>query len=148
MIAAIEEGGYVRGMSDRPRELEARQDELHERLAAVPADIADIHSNIAIVYRRKVERLAEALAASHDRDEAADAIRGLIERIVLTPGEKRVEMHDALHGDLGTILEWAGSGRGKGATDTPRSFGSRGIVDLHGFSDWAGWPRAVAHPAE
>ena len=84
MIAAIEEGGYVRGMSDRLRELEARQDEIAERLA-----------------------------------EAADAIRGLIERIVLTPGEKRGEMYAALHGDLGTILEWAGNGRGKGRKALP-----------------------------
>ncbi len=75
----------------------------------------DIHPKIADIYRRKVERLAEALADPRDRDEAAEAIRGLIERIVLTPGE----MHAALHGDLGTILEWAGSGSRKGATDTP-----------------------------
>ena len=47
-------------------------------------------------------------------------IRGLIERIVLTPGDRRGEMHAALHGDLGTILEWAGSGSGKRVTDTPR----------------------------
>ena len=60
MIAAIEESGYVRGMSDRLRELEARQDELNECLAAVPADLPDIHPNIAGIYRRKVERLAEA----------------------------------------------------------------------------------------
>ena len=31
MIAVIEDGGYVRGMMDRLRELEARQDELRER---------------------------------------------------------------------------------------------------------------------
>ena len=54
MLDAIEEGGYVRGMSDRLRELEARQDELAERLATVPADLPDIHPNIAMVYRRKV----------------------------------------------------------------------------------------------
>ena len=131
MIAAIEEGGYVRGMSDRLRELEARQDEIAERLATVPADIPDIHPNIAIVYRRKVERLAEALANSRDRDEAADAIRGLIERIVLTPGEKRGQMDAALHGDLDTILEWAGSG--KRATDTPRSGMSVSVVAGAGF---------------
>ena len=53
---------------------EARQDELNERLAAVPADIPDIHPNIAIVYRRKVERLAAALADPRDRAEGADAI--------------------------------------------------------------------------
>ena len=128
MIAAIEEGGYVRGMSDRLRELEARQDELTERLAAVPEDIPDIHPNIAVVYRRKVERLAEALKHPEDRDAAASAIRGLIEPIVLTPGEKWAEMDAALHGDLGTILEWAGSGREKGATDTPRSGMSVSVV--------------------
>jgi len=121
MLDVIEDGGYARGMMDRMRALEARQDEINERLAAVPVDIPDIHPNIAIVYRRKVERLAEALANPRDRDEAADAIRGLVERIVLTPGEKRGEMDAALHGDLGTILEWAGNGRGKGATDTPKS---------------------------
>ena len=128
MIAAIEDGGYARGMMDRMRELEARQDELDERLAAVPADLPDIHPNIAIVYRRKVERLAEALADPRDRDEAADAIRGLIERIVLTPGDKRGEMHASLHGDLGTILEWAGSGSGKRVTDTPRRGVSVSVV--------------------
>ena len=52
MIAVIEDGGYVRGMVDRQRELEARQDELNERLSAVPADLPDIHPNIADVYRR------------------------------------------------------------------------------------------------
>ncbi len=128
MLDAIEEGGYVRGMSDRLRELEARQDELAERLATVPADLPDIHPNIAMVYRRKVERLAEALADPRDRDEAAEAIRGLIERIVLTPGAKRGELHAALHGDLGTIVEWAGSGGRKGATDTPQSGMSVSVV--------------------
>ncbi|MCY4396871.1 MAG: zinc ribbon domain-containing protein [Rhodospirillaceae bacterium] len=92
MVAVIEDGSYARGMMDRMRELEARQDESAERLSAVLAD-------------------------PRDRDEAAEAIRGLIERIVLTPGEKRGEMHAALHGDLGTILEWAESGRGKRVTD-------------------------------
>ena len=65
----------------------------------------------------KVERLADA----RNRDEAADATRGLIERIVLTPGEKRGEMYAVLHGDLGTILDWAGGGTGKKTTDTPKS---------------------------
>ena len=46
MIAVIEDGGYVRGMLDRLRELEARQDELNARLARVPADTPDIHPNV------------------------------------------------------------------------------------------------------
>ena len=133
MLDVIEDGGYARGMMDRMRELEARQDEIAERLSSAPVDLPDIHPNIAIVYRRKVERLAEALADPRDRDEAADAIRGLIERIVLTPGEKRGQMDAALHGDLGTILEWAGNGRRKGATDTPGSGMSVSVVAGVGF---------------
>ena len=79
MISVIEDGGYVKGMIDRLREMEARQEELNQRLAAVPAEIPDIHPNIAGVYRRKVARLAEALCNPEERDAAASAIRGLIE---------------------------------------------------------------------
>ena len=117
MIAVIEDGGDVRGMVDRLRELEARQDELNERLSAEPADLPDIHPNIADIYRRKVARLAEALDHPEDRDAAASAIRGLIERIVLTPGEKWAEMDAVLHGDLGTSHEWAGNRRENTRTD-------------------------------
>ena len=85
MIAVIEDGGYVRGMVDRLRELEARQDELNERLSAAPADLPDIHPNIADIYRRRVARLAEALDHPEDRDAAALAIRGLIGRSCSPP---------------------------------------------------------------
>ena len=50
MIAAIEEGGHVRGMSDRLREPVARRDELNERLAAGPADLPDIHPQVSPAY--------------------------------------------------------------------------------------------------
>ena len=73
-------------MIDRLRELEARQEELKERLAMVAPEIPDIHPNVAGIYRRKVARLAEALRKPEERDAAASAIRELIERIVLTPG--------------------------------------------------------------
>ena len=115
----IEDGGYVRGMLDRLRELEARQDELTARLARVPADIPDIHPNVSGIYRRKVARLTDALDNPGERDEAAAAIRGLIDRIVLTPGARRGDMDAALHGDLRAILEWTGNGHGKTNIDTP-----------------------------
>ena len=54
-----------------------------------------------------------------DCDAAAAAVRGLIERIVLTPSEKWAEMDAVLHGDFGTILEWAGDGRENTRTDIP-----------------------------
>ena len=97
-------------MVDRLRELEARQDELTARLAAASATLSDVHPNIAGIYRGKVERLAAALDHPRERDEVATAIRGLIERIVLTPGVAWAEMDAKLVGDLGTIIECAGVG--------------------------------------
>ncbi|MGZ9073380.1 MAG: hypothetical protein ACXW3G_10820 [Rhodoplanes sp.] len=41
-----------------------------------------------------------------DRHEATAPLRGLIERIVLTSGGKRGELHATLDGELGTIIEW------------------------------------------
>jgi DNA invertase Pin-like site-specific DNA recombinase len=107
IVAAIEDGGYSRLLMTRLHELEAKQDELTERLSCDPVELPDIHPNIGCLYRRKVERLAEALQHPQERDEAADAIRVLIERITLTPGPKRGEIDATLHGDLGTILDWS-----------------------------------------
>jgi hypothetical protein len=106
IVASIEDGSGSRALAGRLRELEAKEDELTARLAQMPVDIPDIHPNVAGIYRRKVERLAEALRRPEERDEAADAIRSLIECIALTPGEKRGELAATLHGDLGTILNW------------------------------------------
>ena len=111
-LADIEDGGYVRGMMDRLRELEARQDELTERLSAVPAEIPDIHPNIADIYRHKVARLAEALNHPEDRG-ASSAIRGLTKGILLAPGEAWRQTDITLRGDLGAILEWTGAGNDK-----------------------------------
>ena len=107
IIAVIEEGGGNRVMVARIRELERREDELTERLSQAPVEIPDIHPNVAGIYRRKVERLAEALQRPQERAEAAEAIRALIDRITLTPGPKRGETVATLHGDLAKILEWA-----------------------------------------
>ncbi len=106
MVTVIEEGGYSRSLMARLRELEAQQDELTDRLSRAAVDLPDMHANVAGIYRRKVERLAAALEQPHERDEAAEAIRALIDRIVLTPGPKRGEIAATLHGDLGTILAW------------------------------------------
>src|ERR1019366_8978932 len=89
IVTLIEDGGGSRALVARLRELETREDELKARLSHAPVDIPDIHPNVAGIYRRKVERLAEAFRHLQERDEAAEAIRALIERIMLTPGPKR-----------------------------------------------------------
>jgi hypothetical protein len=65
---------------------------IEQALNQAPLDVPDVHPNVAELYRRKVERLTEALNDPEDRAEAASALRGVIEKIVLTPGAKRDEI--------------------------------------------------------
>ncbi|ADH88105.1 Resolvase domain protein [Ancylobacter novellus DSM 506] len=106
IVAVIEQGGFHRALLDRLTVLEAKQAELQESLARAPVDVPDLHPNIAELYRRKVERLSEALDHPEDRYEAIDAIRQLVTRVVLTPGAKRGEVHAVLHGDIVAIADW------------------------------------------
>ena len=136
MITIMEDGGYVDGMIDRMREMEARQKELEAHLSSVPADIPDIHPRIGDIYRRRVERLAESLATPEDRAKAAEAIRRLIARIKILPGAKRGDMDITLVGNLGTIIQWgednSGSRTKKGAV-TPRGGVTVSVVAGAGF---------------
>jgi DNA invertase Pin-like site-specific DNA recombinase len=107
MIAAIEDGLYQPAMKARMTELERQKAEIAARLAQAPQPVPAIHPNMADAYRRKVERLVETLDHPEIRHEAASALRSIIARIVLTPGEKRGQIHASLHGELPAILDFA-----------------------------------------
>ena len=126
IVAAIEAGRYSETLMDRLLELEAREKALKAAMAEGPAQVPDVHPNIAELYARKVERLAEALNRPEDRDEAADAIRSLIERVTLTPGAKRGEVHATLHGEFGAILEWVGARKTEARNDDSPAAGAAG----------------------
>jgi hypothetical protein len=83
----------VRGIKARMGELEQQQAEIEALLAEAPADLPDVHPNIAEHYRAKVIRLAETLAEPESNGEAREDIRSLIGEVVITPGEKRGESH-------------------------------------------------------
>ena len=55
-------------------------------------------------YHRQVTAFADALTADANRIEAADILRGLIDRIVLTPNEESKKLEIDLYGDLAGIL--------------------------------------------
>ncbi|WP_206613895.1 hypothetical protein [Paenirhodobacter populi] len=86
--------------------LEARKKELAELLADIPEDVPDILPSVSAVYAKKVAVLTGALDRPDERPQAAEALRMLIEKIVLTPGPERGEIYATLHGELRTILEW------------------------------------------
>ncbi len=106
IVAMIEDGNGNRTLIARLSELETKEDWINSRLDQDAVDLPDIHPNVAGIYRRKVERLAEALRSQTERDEAAQAIRSLVERITLTPGAERGQIDATLHGDFGAILKW------------------------------------------
>jgi hypothetical protein len=55
------------------------------------------------IYRKKVERLTEALNNPEDPNEAAEAIRALLDCALARTAAKSTP---TLHGELGTILGW------------------------------------------
>jgi site-specific DNA recombinase len=122
IIEAIKDGLYQPSMKDGMNGLEARKSELTALLADVPDDTPDLLPSASAIYAKKVARLTEALNRPQERAEAAEALCGLIERIVLTPGPNRGEIDAMLYGDFGTILNWIDrqpTGRTK-KTNTPR----------------------------
>ncbi|HEY0123232.1 MAG TPA: recombinase family protein [Rhizobium sp.] len=105
IIAAIEDGMYQPSMKARMEELERQKAEIAARMAKAPADVPDVHPNIANLYRLRIERLTEALSDPDGGRQAAEALRSLIGEIVLTPGKKRGEVHAELRGELFGILD-------------------------------------------
>jgi site-specific DNA recombinase len=70
--------------------------------SAEPSGPVMFHTRVAQIYRHKVENLLSAYTNEASRTEAQEVIRGLIERIVLTPvdGALQVEMT----GELAAML--------------------------------------------
>ncbi|WP_367159355.1 hypothetical protein ABUE34_08750 [Kozakia baliensis] len=86
--------------------LEASKVELDALLSSELEDTLDIHPNVAALFKKKVERLTESLNQPEDRAEASEAVRALVEKIVLSPGDKRGEIFATLYGELGTLLKF------------------------------------------
>ncbi|MGC1301800.1 MAG: recombinase family protein [Caulobacteraceae bacterium] len=107
LVAAIEDGGYSRPLMDRLKHLEAEAEDIAERLAHPSAnDVPEMGPDFQERYSRRVATLVEALNDPEDRAEANDALRSLINKIVLTPGPRWGEVRGVLHGDLEAILRW------------------------------------------
>jgi hypothetical protein len=119
IVRAIEDGAYTPTLKARLTALEQEKAQTEARLrAGKHAPVLRLHTNLPELYRNKIGRLAEALSAPETVAEAAEVMRGLIDRIVLTPaaGELRAE----LHGDLAVLARFAQEGEQRSAADTAR----------------------------
>ncbi|MBX3640969.1 MAG: recombinase family protein [Nitrosomonas sp.] len=106
IIEAIKAGMFHESMKAEMDTLEARKTELNTMLADAPEDTPDILPSASAIYAKKVSALTKALNRKEERQEAAETLRGLIEKISLTPGPERGEIYATLHDELGTILNW------------------------------------------
>ena len=103
---ADRDGDERRGASEVKDELNAnaaKREELKATLAAADAPPPLLHPEMAGLYRQKVTALAQALEHPETRTEASEALRGLIDAIVLTPdqGELQIELKGNLAAMLG-----------------------------------------------
>src|SRR5262249_47994030 len=113
VVKAIEDGLYTPALKGRMTELEAEKAKL-EAASVPPAAPVRLHPNLPEIYRRQVAELECALNDPLVRDEAAEAIGDLIERVVLTPRTDAAGLDAVLHGDLAQILALCAEGKRRG----------------------------------
>jgi site-specific DNA recombinase len=104
IVAAVEEGNYSRALGDRLAELERQQESLQARQGEAPPSTVRLHPRLADIYAEKVQQLEKALNEPDIRQEAAEVLRGLIDRIELRPRSDAKGVDAVLHGDLAEIL--------------------------------------------
>ena len=105
VIEAIKDGFAGPELRTEMNELQARKEFLVAQLSAADAPVPLLHPNLAALYREKVTSLAAALQHPDSRSEAGEALRGLVDAIVLVPAgsELRIE----LKGNLAAMLSAA-----------------------------------------
>ena len=101
MIRAIEEGAYEPSMKARMQGLERRREALEAELASAAEPKPRLHPGLAEIYRQKVAALHDALAEEGGL-EVQEAIRSLVEAVVLIPDGERLAIE--VRGDLAAIL--------------------------------------------
>jgi site-specific DNA recombinase len=104
LIQAIKDGVSALSIKDELLALEARKAELQSRLDA-PEMPELLHPRMADVYREKVGSLCCALGSAENRTAAVEAIRALIETILLEPDGAQLKI--TLKGDLAGMLSAA-----------------------------------------
>jgi hypothetical protein len=80
LVEAIAEDVSARTLKDELLRLEVRHDELAAILAKPTETRPLIHPALAAIYRRKIAEIHEALQQDETRAEAAEILRGLVQR--------------------------------------------------------------------
>ncbi len=109
VLRAIEDGAWNDTLRSRLNTLEASKADINSQLASLSAPPpAQLHPNAAAIYAAKVAELEAALNEPEIRTQAGEALRSLIDCVLLTPDPDAEDgLAAELHGDLAMILELA-----------------------------------------
>lgn len=127
IVKAIEDGAYSSVLKDRLVLLERQKAEATAKLAAAKSQpVLRLHPNVSTLYKAKLEQLGTALNDPGIAAEAGEAMRDLIERIVLTPIDGTLKIE--LYGDLARLMAFAEGTERK--TNDPGPDGSGSLLSV------------------
>jgi site-specific DNA recombinase len=99
-------GDNPRALRDRLSALETERDEIEAAIADVAPPVVEFHPNAANAYREKVRDLKKALAASDEDSRAAahEAIREIVEKVVIHPRGPYKPVEIEIYGEIAALL--------------------------------------------
>lgn len=111
-IQAIKDGVPGSEVKDDLARIRVRREELEALLSGTKEEPVLLHPGMAGHYRAQVASLVEILNHEDNKAEAAEILRSLVEKIVLTPNaEGKLDVD--LHGDLAGILTLSTKKKGR-----------------------------------
>ena len=103
LVDAISDGMRAPDLQQKLDELGARRKVLETELAAAPAAAPRLMPNLAVVYKEKVTKLHEALSGANGT-AALEAVRDLIEQVVVKPLEDGKGLEIELVGEIAAMV--------------------------------------------
>ncbi|MBY6058726.1 hypothetical protein [Leisingera daeponensis] len=101
-------------------ELDTRRQQLERELQHTPAaDPVVFHPSMAEACRERVSRLIKGLGSTEGMEDAKEALRALVERIVLAPAAEGYGLDLTLEGDLAGLLRRAVGAEGPDTEKAP-----------------------------
>jgi site-specific DNA recombinase len=131
LIDAIADGLRAPGLQQRLEELETRRVQLEQVIEPELTSPVRLHPNLAQLYRRKVERLQDAISEPNIRDEAIQVLRSLLERVAIAPAETGFEVE--IVGEIAQMIEFSLEDKKKGPVLSERMARSVKVVAGTGF---------------
>jgi DNA invertase Pin-like site-specific DNA recombinase len=132
IVEAVKAGLFAPTMKDELAALEERKARLLELTLEQAREPPLLHPGLADLYRRKIEKLTEALNKEELRTEAAEILRSTIQTIRLVPeeGELAIELVGELAGILALNKEKGPKPFGPGARQLTLVAGARNHREL------------------